>query len=207
MAEARKRRREEPEARRAQILEAARRTFRASGFHATTVDKIASEAGISVGLLYRFFASKSAIIQEMISADVQAQLDQIAGLIKTASAEPGQLPRLISEEVIATPLELDRFALQFEIAAEVCRDADLRDFVRSKYLELQQQIAAGATEWPGDRGLANALVEQMNMASAIGSGLAMHAILYLASPRLPTALVTNLMEVIFSQYEPDSRNP
>ena len=57
MAEGKKRRREEPGVRRAQILAAAKRSFMAHGLQATTVDQIALEAKVSVGLLYRFFTS------------------------------------------------------------------------------------------------------------------------------------------------------
>src|SRR4030095_941147 len=108
MADVRKRRREDPEARRAQILDAARRTLGASGFQGTTVDRIASEAGVSVGLLYRFFPSKSAIVRAIMVEDVQAPLHQIAGVLKKASTQPAILPHLIAELVIAQPLARER---------------------------------------------------------------------------------------------------
>lgn len=198
MAEARKRRREDPEARRAQILDAARRTFGASGFQGTTVDRIASEAGVSVGLLYRFFPSKSAIVRAIMVEDVQAPLHQIAGVLKKASTQPEILPHLIAEQVLATPLERERLALHLEMAAEVCRDNDLRAFVRAKYLELEQTLAKETIEFPGGRKTAHDLVDQLNIAGAVASGLAMHAILYSDSPSFSADLVRRLMSVIFS---------
>ena len=46
--------------RRARILDAAERCFVRSGFHRTTMQDVAAEAGMSPGNLYRYFASKEA---------------------------------------------------------------------------------------------------------------------------------------------------
>src|SRR6476620_8695432 len=51
--------------RRAQILEAAIICFARSGFHQTSMHDISAEAGISVGLIYRYFANKEAVISAM----------------------------------------------------------------------------------------------------------------------------------------------
>ena len=44
------------------ILDAAERCFVRSGFHRTTMQDVAAEASMSPGNLYRYFASKDAII-------------------------------------------------------------------------------------------------------------------------------------------------
>ena len=202
MAEARKRRREDPEVRKAQILAAARRTFLGFGLHATTVDRIAVEAGVSVGLLYRFFASKTAIMKAMIAEDVETQLEEVARDLEKASRRPETLPDVMSKHVIGSPLNREQAALQFQIAAEVCRDEDLRAFVRAKHSELGQRLIAEAEERSGDRNFARILVEQINLASAVASGLAMHSILYSDSPKLRADLVKRMMVAIFSQPNP-----
>src|SRR5947209_8295202 len=51
--------------RRAQILEAAIVCFAKRGFHQTSMHDISAEAGISVGLIYRYFANKEAVISAM----------------------------------------------------------------------------------------------------------------------------------------------
>jgi AcrR family transcriptional regulator len=51
--------------RRAQILEAAIICFAKQGFHQTSMHDISAEAGISVGLIYRYFANKEAVIAAM----------------------------------------------------------------------------------------------------------------------------------------------
>lgn len=50
------------EARRQQVLDAARACFARQGFHQTTMQDICREAGLSPGAVYRYFASKEDII-------------------------------------------------------------------------------------------------------------------------------------------------
>ncbi len=51
--------------RRQQIMRAAMVCFAKCGFHQTTMQDISAEAGISVGLIYRYFESKDAVISAM----------------------------------------------------------------------------------------------------------------------------------------------
>ena len=51
--------------RRSQILEAALVCFAKHGFHQASMHDISAEAGISVGLIYRYFENKEAVISAM----------------------------------------------------------------------------------------------------------------------------------------------
>jgi AcrR family transcriptional regulator len=68
-------------ARREQILAGATRCFMRDGFHATSMQDVISEAGVSAGGLYRHFASKDEIVLA-IAADntreVLSLLDEVA---------------------------------------------------------------------------------------------------------------------------------
>jgi TetR/AcrR family transcriptional repressor of uid operon len=55
--------------RRAQILDAAERSFCRSGFHRTTMQDVAAEAGMSPGNLYRYFPSKDALVAGLCERD------------------------------------------------------------------------------------------------------------------------------------------
>ena len=64
--------------RRQRILEAAERAFVRNGFHATTMQHVADEVGMSAGNLYRYFPSKEAIVEGLCERD-QAELAQAFG--------------------------------------------------------------------------------------------------------------------------------
>jgi AcrR family transcriptional regulator len=56
---------------RTQILEAGLREFAARGFHGTTVPEVAKAANVGTGSLYRYFASKEALVNEIYRAAKQ----------------------------------------------------------------------------------------------------------------------------------------
>ncbi len=66
------------EAMREQILEGGRRAFIAGGFRGTSVPSIAAEAGVSVGLIYRYFPSKEELFLELCISGTPAELDELA---------------------------------------------------------------------------------------------------------------------------------
>ena len=73
--------------RRQQILEAAMLCFAKCGFHQTSMHDISAEAGISVGLIYRYFKNK----EEVIAALAAEHKKEIAELLERA----GQAPTLL----------------------------------------------------------------------------------------------------------------
>ena len=60
-----------------EIINAARRCFRRCGFHAASMSQIASEAQLSVGQIYRYFANKDAIIEEMVRRIIDFRIAQM----------------------------------------------------------------------------------------------------------------------------------
>ena len=50
---------------RRRILDAALETFSARGYHGTSVPEVAAAAGVGVGTLYRYFADKNALVNEL----------------------------------------------------------------------------------------------------------------------------------------------
>lgn len=66
------------EAMRERILEGGRRAFIAGGFRGTSVPAIAAEAGVSVGLIYRYFPSKEELFLELCISGTPAELVELA---------------------------------------------------------------------------------------------------------------------------------
>ena len=73
------------EARKDQIVAAAFLCFARKGFHPTTMQDICTEADLSPGAVYRYFAGKEDVIR---SACDEAQAAQNVGVIAEALAEP-----------------------------------------------------------------------------------------------------------------------
>ncbi|MFO1147922.1 MAG: TetR/AcrR family transcriptional regulator [Alsobacter sp.] len=68
--------------RRRRILDAAERCFVRNGFHRSTMNDVAAEAGMSAGNLYRYFGSKEAIVRGLTERDrelVIADFESAAG--------------------------------------------------------------------------------------------------------------------------------
>jgi AcrR family transcriptional regulator len=59
------------EGRKALIMDVALEQFANEGFHNTTITRIAKNAGISKGLLYNYFISKEALLEEIIMRSVK----------------------------------------------------------------------------------------------------------------------------------------
>jgi AcrR family transcriptional regulator len=192
--EAAKRRREDPQVRRAQLLQAAKRCFRSFGFQATTVDRIAAEAQVSVGLLYRFFDSKSAMIKAIILEDIEVQLEQAGIAIESSSGEAPETARALARRLAEATVERDRIALMLEIAAEVCRDPALRAFVQSKRSQVREALVKKLESKGIGKKTAVQMLERLEISSAIASGAAIHAMLYSSgSPEISMRLISKLI--------------
>jgi TetR/AcrR family transcriptional regulator, transcriptional repressor of aconitase len=75
------------DARRDQILSAARRCFLRDGFHATSMQDLFAEAGLSSGAVYGYFAGKD----DVIVAIVEENLREVVEILHdVASREPGR---------------------------------------------------------------------------------------------------------------------
>ncbi len=172
------RRREDPQVRRGQILEAAERCFRARGFQASTVDQIAAEAGVSVGLLYRFFDSKSSIIEAIILDAMEAQLAQATIAIENASGEPFETLRAMTSRLAPVTLDGDRIALMLDVAAEVCRNPTLRSFVQTRRAEAKDTLVKKLKSKGVAKKQAERMIARLELISALATGTALHAVLY-----------------------------
>ena len=84
------------EARRQQILEAARACFARQGFHQTSIQDICLEAGLSPGAVYRYFPSKEHIIAATCLGCQQESIEFIESA-KSQGSKPLQVLDFILE--------------------------------------------------------------------------------------------------------------
>ncbi|HEV7625509.1 MAG TPA: TetR/AcrR family transcriptional regulator [Streptomyces sp.] len=77
------------DARRRQILDGARRCFTSNGFHATSMQDVLREAGLSAGAVYRYFRSKEEIVAAVAAETLQSVRESYATV---AEADPPPPP-------------------------------------------------------------------------------------------------------------------
>jgi len=192
------RRREDPAVRRVQILSAARTCFANAGFKATTVDDIAGEAGVSVGLLYRILGSKNAIVEAIILEQVEAQIAQAFELILN-SPESGIDRAKALRGFDGSSLDLQQLALTFEMAAEACRNQPLREFMQNRRTELYLEVIDRLTAIGMTRDIAEERFAELDLIGAIGSGAVIQG---LSSREISVA---RTVETVFESMERGSR--
>jgi AcrR family transcriptional regulator len=140
-------------AKRAQIIEGARRMFLAQGFDAASMGAIAREAGVSKGTLYVYFKSKEELFEAIVEDECRAQAEQIFTLDREAPigselqrvgeeltrflCRPDGVPSL--RTIIAIANRMPEVGAQFYASGPARGIASLQ-----RYLE--DQIAAGILE-------------------------------------------------------------
>jgi TetR/AcrR family transcriptional regulator, transcriptional repressor of aconitase len=119
-------------ARRGQIMQAAIECFSREGFHRTTMQDIIGEAGLSVGSIYRYFASK----EEIVAAIAKKHHAPEAAVLDGAAADmdlSGLLTRLaeVSISRLTDPAEQRWRRVTIQLWAEALRDPEIMAVVRS----------------------------------------------------------------------------
>lgn len=95
--------REHLDARRRQVLTAAHHCFARHGLHATTMQEIADEAGLSAGALYRYFNGKEALIEALADWGLERKREVLEALQPGGGAEA--LARVVGD--MLRPLAAD----------------------------------------------------------------------------------------------------
>jgi AcrR family transcriptional regulator len=149
------------------ILAGAHQAMLAGGYRGTTMPAIASEAGVSVGLLYRYFESKEELYLAMCESVTQAQLDELAVQISHITDARERLARAVGYFVDS--LDAEHWgAIVTTGWAEADIKPALRDMLRRRCdqirafaaMFLREAIARGEIE-------ADADVEELSLATTM----------------------------------------
>jgi AcrR family transcriptional regulator len=124
--------------RRARIVAAAERAFVRHGFHATTMQHVADEAGMSAGNLYRYFPSKEAIVEGLCLVDQDERAGQFAALARRADLVVA-IGATLREHLLSKPPEKARLVV--EIWAEAGRNPRIASITRA----LDARVLSGLT--------------------------------------------------------------
>ncbi|HLU72059.1 MAG TPA: TetR/AcrR family transcriptional regulator [Nonomuraea sp.] len=81
------------------ILEAAAQLFQRHGYAATTTNKIADRAGVSVGSLYQYFPNKDALLLALADLHLEAAEREVMRVFARFAEQPPDLTRLVTDLV------------------------------------------------------------------------------------------------------------
>jgi AcrR family transcriptional regulator len=127
-------RRKSAEERREEILTVAMQHFAEGGYHGTSTEVIAREAGISQPYLFRLFRTKKELFLACDDRACEKLLDAFRRV--AATAEPGQKLDAMGEAYVHELLP-DRHALLMLMQGYVAvSDPEIREHVRRKYGEV-----------------------------------------------------------------------
>ncbi|GAB4069102.1 TetR/AcrR family transcriptional regulator [Ancylobacter sonchi] len=169
---------------RRRVLDAAAACFTRSGFHATSMQEICAEAGMSPGGLYRYFPSKDAIILAIVEEERSARMQMLdmmhaapsfaAGLTAMGQALfSGEMPMVCADlgpEIAAEAARNPKLKAKFDEA-----DEEMGNAIRDALIAGQQR---GEIDPDIDPDIAMTLID------AIGDGLLLRRRL---QPELPLA--------------------
>jgi AcrR family transcriptional regulator len=136
---------------RERILEAARLCFVKHGFHGASIANIAEEAGMSPGLMYRYFDNKNAIIQAIVHRqldfgrqalqEITSPGDLVQGILKAMERWRSGGPNQMS-----APLFL-------EISAQATRDPEIAAIVAEADALLRKHMQETMQRTASSKGL------------------------------------------------------
>ncbi len=124
---------------RVRILDGASRAFAASGFRGTTVPTIATEAGVSVGLIYRYFPSKEELFLAVCARETDAKLDELAGTLSRIDDPSARVGAAIDQFIES--LQGSWGAIIVNAWAEADRNPRVRDMLQ-RLFDQQRGFAA-----------------------------------------------------------------
>lgn len=128
------------EAQRERILSAAQRCFIEQGFHAAGMARIAEAAGMSPGLIYRYFDNKAAIIRAIIARQLE-RLNQDISLHRPIDLAAEMTAKFVGghgcDRNDLSP------ALLLELSAEATRDPEIHAVVR----HFDQNLRDALVQW------------------------------------------------------------
>ena len=137
---------------REELLDAALRLFQARGFHATSLDQVAAEAGYTKGAVYSNFSSKEDLFFGVYERRVEETLPALREAL-----DGGQTPVDLARSTVAGRRGGDAgwLAVFFEFWAHVLRNPEHRERFQRLHREARQPLVeasariglADAEEW------------------------------------------------------------
>ncbi|HWC27125.1 MAG TPA: TetR/AcrR family transcriptional regulator [Solirubrobacteraceae bacterium] len=183
MTTARRTRAERRAQTRSELLQAAQRRFFVHGYHGTTLDDIAEEAGYTKGAVYSTFKSKAGLFLALFDAVLERRLEELRALLEPHDTDEARFAALARQPIDERNTQFLLLAIEFWTHA-AREPAVLEEFSR-RYRRFRSELAALG---PQDSSLG---VERWAIVTlALANGLALERVID------PTGVPTDLMAAV-----------
>jgi AcrR family transcriptional regulator len=129
---------------RTELLEVAERRFYSDGYHGTTLEAIAEEAGYTKGAVYSAFESKAGLFLTLVDAMIDERLEEISTLFAQHPIGPSRVRTLARKPVEERAQRWALLAIEFWVHA--AREPELLEQFAARYRRMRDGLAALAAE-------------------------------------------------------------
>lgn len=155
------------------LLDAARRVFVRAGYHGTSVDAVAAEAGYTIGAVYSRFDGKAGLFLALLERRIDERIEQIAAVADRAAPVDDSVA--ISRQwgkVLRTDMDWTLLVIEFRVHA--ARHPDLAARFAALHDRLVQALTDALSKASGPDGPARERVERFaRVALSMGPGAAL----------------------------------
>jgi AcrR family transcriptional regulator len=161
------------DARREQILTAAWKCFHSRGIHATSMEQIMRESGLSAGAVYLYFKGKEALILSAIGAQMTAVREQVLPLLE--NDEPATPTKFIHEVTESIASFTNRMGIDLNAVILMCwseaqTNPKVKSLIRSYQKGYRKSLSKLVERWQ-KKGLVEAKADPDDVAKAMLSFL------------------------------------
>ena len=131
---------------RKELVDAAERLFTAQGFHATSLDAVAAEAGFTKGAVYSNFASKEDLFFAVYERRVDGRVAEVERTLEAAPTLREGIDRIIPGNGDRPQASDGWMAVFFEFWAHVLRHPELRERFAAQHRRIIDVLARAMVE-------------------------------------------------------------
>jgi AcrR family transcriptional regulator len=131
---------------RSELVGAAERLFTSHGFHATSIDAVANEAGFTKGAVYSNFASKEDLFFAVYERRVDRRLAEIEAILAEAPSLRKGVERAIPGNRGRREVDDGWMAVFFEFWAHALRNPEVRERFAAQHRRIIDVMAAALIE-------------------------------------------------------------
>lgn len=191
-----------------EVLDAALALFTQNGFAKTTVEQIATRAGLSKGAVYLYFPSKKALLEGLVARAIVPTADQALGVIAGYRGDPRPVIHKFMTMTASAASGPDVFAVPKLVMREAVNAPEIAQMYRTQVLDkvipaLTALIAQGV-----EGGSIRSVDPELTVRSLIGP-LLLHVMLAEVFEVQPDdglefeKLVNNHLSILFAGLEPE----